>query len=1113
MRLNLAIYIESEKQPQGIVYTGRTVSGLGPTVRDHQISAVTNRLREKLIPELDKWLRDNATSRVLDMLYQPEWNVTQHKLRLTLSKRTVQWRILLVQRKIGNVNYVFSPSLPRVWFDVQSGHLVEDRAVETYTRWCRQQLLDDPDADVDHPSIHGKAWLAPLAVDLTRVRSKKKPASFLESLLGSEKMEGSIELQKVGVCLDQLIGDFKPAIGREKHVEKLLAQLERVDRQSLLIVGEPSVGKTAIIRQTIAQRAASQNRKTSASKQTWLISPQRLISGMSYLGQWEQRWLSILKVAAKKNHTLYFEDVLGLLSAGISRDSKLCAADVLKSFLAETPVRILAEIEPNELALLRRRDRALADLFQIIRIRPMDETKTLAVLDQVANRIESESEIRFHPDLLPSIVSHQQSLAPGRSFPGKAISLLEDLARKGNRTIAGPTLIQHLESVTGLKSKILSSSNFSADELHQTISTQLIGQPPATDSLSKLVARAALRLAPEDRPLGVQLLLGPTGVGKTESVKVLTRLLYTNESHLIRIDMNEISSAYAAEQLIGTFNQPDGRLTTAVRRRPHSVVLFDEIEKAHPDVFDYLLQVLGEGRLTDARGRLVDFRNTFIVMTSNLGVREDSSTMGFEQSSSSRNAAYQKAAREFFRPEFINRIDEVVCFSPLDKQDIKRIAEIQLNQVLSRDGIENREVYANLTDEGLDWLVDRGFDRRLGARAIKRTLEQSLIQPLADHLAASKNQSPIIANIRLNTTEGQSPSIDCSAVPLAMTPREPTRLIDSPQAVVDIAREMTDRFSDQLRGLKSPDSEDTPAQRAAYYSMHDWIYDARDQLKICQDSLQERSYTTVTNQPDAIRPNSGYSPASRRRLKDYQAATDIKSAVGSATGVSDLRNEIDQLCRSLIACWNLLSNFDSPTTWIVSMVRLGNRIQATQETKNEAYWTDFVGSSEGFSKGYSNYFGHLNPGRTYLQCLLHVLTSRLHYDVSFPSERQPVAIVSGAAVGTYLNAITGTYRIQNLFHHTNLGFLVAKPCGPDALDELKDRDWEIPLETTDSLLASDRADFWTTIRGDLSGVALDLRTEQQVSMHAPVEQWENYLQGLLPVPEELKQHSTHGETR
>ena len=276
---------------------------------------------------------------------------------------------------------------------------------------------------------------------------------------------------------------------------------------------------------------------------------------------------------------------------------------------------------------------------------------------------------------------------------------------------------------------------------------RVVGQDEALEAVTDVVSLAKARLNAPDRPLGTLLFMGPTGVGKTECAKALAAFLFGRDEHIVRLDMNEFGSPAAASRLVGTFLEPEGLLTAPVRRQPFCVVLLDEIEKAHPDVFDMLLQVMGEGRLTDAVGRTTDFGGAIVIMTSNLGTREVAQRIGFGGGEEERQRAFMDAAEAFFRPEFVNRIDRMVPFRQLGRDEIRSIAERLLEEVVGREGLVRRRCALNVDPRALDLVVDRGYQPQLGARALKRMLERQLVQPVSARLSTLKPGLPVLVDV------------------------------------------------------------------------------------------------------------------------------------------------------------------------------------------------------------------------------------------------------------------------------------------------------------------------------------------------------------------------------
>ena len=277
----------------------------------------------------------------------------------------------------------------------------------------------------------------------------------------------------------------------------------------------------------------------------------------------------------------------------------------------------------------------------------------------------------------------------------------------------------------------------------------MVGQPKAVDTLTDVIHIVKAKLNNPSKPLGSFLFIGPTGVGKTQAAKVLCNYLMGNEDRLIRFDMNEYIDELAMQRLIGDYYNPEGQLTGKVRYNPFGIVLFDEIEKAHPKIHDLLLQVLDDGRLTDSLGRTVDFSNTIIIMTSNIGAREASMNLGYNTKSRDDSAIYRKAVENHFRPEFINRIDRIVIFNPLELNHILNIARLQIHDLLKRDGFVRRTTILNISKDALEWVAQRGFNAKMGGRALKRQIEKDLTTLSAEQLISTKSDHPILFEILL----------------------------------------------------------------------------------------------------------------------------------------------------------------------------------------------------------------------------------------------------------------------------------------------------------------------------------------------------------------------------
>lgn len=666
--------------------------------------------------------------------------MTRHHLSLTirLKKQTFEGRFLFVGFDALDQRLIHCPKA-HLTFTWPAGQRLEDRAAEALAETLRIRQKDTDFSLSDATS--------PESVRLTQITlSTNAPQRLAEDddfrpaaqLGGGEAMAGAEELARVGRCLDQLYPHgLTRALRRESTIAALLDRFVRTTKSGapVVLVGPSQVGKTAIIHAFVqARMKAFAAKGTSSQRKAWLIHPQRLISGMSFVGQWEERFFAIMREVREKRHLLIFEDLLGLFQAGKSAQSELTAGALLKVELQEHPMDVLAEATPEAWRRLRESDRAFADLFQVIPIREPSETESLRILIRVMQDLESESNVRIAPEVLPLIMSLQRRFVRTRAFPGKAIDFLKQLGRS-HKTITVHEVRSHFQQRTGINTRFLDpASRLTKAELERFFQGRIVGQEAAVDAMMDAIMLSKARLTDPGRPLASLLFLGPTGVGKTECAKALVEFVFGSSDHLIRFDMNEFAGPDAVDRLTGNALRPHGLLTAAIRRRPYAVVLLDEIEKAHPDVFDLLLQVLGDARLTDHGGRTADFGNTLIILTSNLGARQSKVPIGFASEINDRSTVYVKAAEAFFRPELFNRIDRVIAFHELTRPHIERMVGQLAESAMQRHGIRSRKLMLEIDPTVYPHLADRGFEPEYGARALRRAIESELVLPLAQSL-------------------------------------------------------------------------------------------------------------------------------------------------------------------------------------------------------------------------------------------------------------------------------------------------------------------------------------------------------------------------------------------
>ena len=583
---------------------------------------------------------------------------------------------------------------------------------------------------------------------------------WFAELRGSQKFEGRVELPRVAQELNEHYpDDLNQAILREALVDELGELLYQQAPGCIALVGPAGSGKTAVLHETLRRHIRDANEQNAAKLQKmWHIDPLRVISGMSVVGQWQRRMEAIIDFAAyrlrrafniKKPDHLLCDNMVALFRVGKSSQNSLTLADALRPYLERRELTMIAEATPEEWQKVQEYDRRFAELFRVIRLPELPRADALAVVAWQRARLEQQYRCRIDSSALHELLKLVQRFDSGQAMPGPAIRALTLLAKQNEEGAAGvPEVRAQFEDSHHFREKLFAEDQvFVSREIEQFFAARLIGQQQARACLEDVVCLIKSGLARPGKPLASLLFIGPTGVGKTEAAKVLADMLFGNDpAGLIRFDMNEFVDGSATARLIGDRNRPDGQLTTAVRQRKACVLLLDEIEKADPSVHDLLLQVLGEGRLTDALGRTTDFSQCVIVLTSNLGAAEAARVTGFVAASD--NApSYREAVTKFFRPEFLNRIDRQVAFTHLARAELAQVARLHIGRLLARDGFVRRMTFLNVADATIDALVASGYDPQYGARALKRHIERLLTGPTAEKLATEAGDRPMILDV------------------------------------------------------------------------------------------------------------------------------------------------------------------------------------------------------------------------------------------------------------------------------------------------------------------------------------------------------------------------------
>ncbi|MCA8915149.1 MAG: ATP-dependent Clp protease ATP-binding subunit [Planctomycetes bacterium] len=836
MKLTIPLYQEKFRKDGQDVYYVRPLFPAAIEATRPELQRATDSVRNnlrKMIQGLAAEARHNALAWQMQC---PDVREEHVSLRIQLKRRSVEARFVFAVYDQGDSRLAFTPRLHQLMFELARGESLETRAEQVLTAHYRKLERDEGEVDPAADAMRGSGWISHVDINVGVDSLHVPPVKNDRAEIGSfGQMRGADELQRVGRLINSLYPDaLQRAVRRDALVDEVARLLVHKDRRPLMLLGRSGVGKTSIVHEVVRRRMSEPD-AGGGRNQVWLISPQRLISGMSYVGQWENRVHAILSECNKRGHVLVFDDLIGLFRAGISASSNVNAAQVLKPHIEKHEVRLLVEMTPDELRILQELDRGFADLFHVLRIDEPDADENLRILLHVQRELEARHQCRFTPDVLPTVLDLMQRYQRDVAMPGKVAGFMNQLAVKHRNSSLGRfDALDEFESRSGMRVLFLDSdARLERDWVRSGMRERIVGQDAAVEALADVVTIAKARLNDPERPLGSLLFLGPTGVGKTECAKALAGYLYGDPARLLRFDMNEFVDGSSVARLVGTLTEPEGLLTSAVRRQPFATILLDEIEKAHPAAFDVLLQVLGEGRLTDALGRTADFTNCVIIMTSNLGVREAQSGLGVGGHEDRGDAAYVQAARRFFRPEFFNRIDRIVPFQRLDREQVEQIAQHLLQDVFAREGLARRRCVLQVDALAMERVVDRGYHPTLGARAIKREIERQLTRPLSAKLAELNPAVPTIVHLMArgdNVAVGLIPLEAAVAAPLAAVRSplsEPDAAISRIDTVLNVAEEVLTKL--QPDGA-IPSGAVTPELRR-YFAL-------REQVKYLDDAVE-----------------------------------------------------------------------------------------------------------------------------------------------------------------------------------------------------------------------------------------------------------------------------------
>lgn len=588
-------------------------------------------------------------------------------------------------------------------------------------------------------------------------RKKKKDAPGKES----SGDESEISLEEYGTDLTALAaaGTLDPVVGRDDEINRVVEILGRRKKNNAMLVGEPGVGKSAIV-ESIALKIASGNiTPTLKNKRLIALDITSVVAGTRFRGDFEKRLKSIIaELKAHPEIILFIDEFHTMVGAGGAPGS-LDAANMLKPALARGELQCIGATTISDFSKTVKKDASLDRRFQTVMVEPMNIEQSIAVLQKLKEKYEQFHNVQYSDDAIEACVRLTDRYLTDRALPDKAIDALDEtgsmvrIRTNGEShktcTVKADDIAQTVSRMSGVPvSKVAESEGKKLMEMSKRLRSRVIGQDDAVDTVVRAIRRSRAGLKSPSRPIGSFLFLGSTGVGKTMLAKCLADLLFGSEDSLIRIDMSEYSESFTTSRLIGAppgyvGYDEGGQLSEQILHHPYSVVLLDEIEKAHPDIFNLLLQVLDEGRLTDGNGRSINFCNTVIIMTSNAGtkeIEEYGSGVGFattgKNSTRDRRTLIDKALRKVFPPEFLNRIDERVYFNPLNKADIERIVDLELESLRKRAAEAGYKLSISTSVKRM--VAEAGLDPAYGARQLKRAVVNYIENPIAEFIITDR---------------------------------------------------------------------------------------------------------------------------------------------------------------------------------------------------------------------------------------------------------------------------------------------------------------------------------------------------------------------------------------
>lgn len=573
-----------------------------------------------------------------------------------------------------------------------------------------------------------------------------------------EEVKKISPLEEFGYDITQAAreGKLDPLVGRENEIQRVIQILGRRRKNNPMLVGDPGVGKSAIVEGIALKIINGDIPPVLADKRLISLDLGSIVAGTKYRGDFEKRLKAIINEAAANPDVILFIDEFHTIVGAGGASGSLDAANMLKPALARGEIQCIGATTMDEFRKIVEKDGALDRRFQKIVVEKTDIQHTISILDKLKTNYEKYHNVTYSEESIEACVRMSERYITDRCLPDKAIDVMDETGSmvrlknpKKTACVTAEDVASMISKMTGIPSgQIAESEGVRLMKMGEKLRGRIIGQDEAIDKVVRAIQRGRAGIKDPGKPIGTFIFFGQTGVGKTQLAKSLAEYLFDSEDNMIRLDMSEYMEKFNVSRLIGAppgyvgFEE-GGQLSERVRRKPYCVVLLDEIEKAHPDVFNLLLQVMDEGRLTDSNGRTVSFRNTILIMTSNVGSREldeYGSGVGFSTSvknvQGNRKNVLEKAVRKAFPPEFINRVDEQVFFRPLDKEDIGRIIDIELKGLKNR--VKDAGFELTITPSAKRFVADAGYDPSFGARPLKRAIRKYIEDPVSERIISNR---------------------------------------------------------------------------------------------------------------------------------------------------------------------------------------------------------------------------------------------------------------------------------------------------------------------------------------------------------------------------------------